>query len=98
MKRSRLIVALALVAALIAGGIVAERNAESSARTLCRQFPLDSDFSEAVRIAMTQGERRLTTVDSITVFYVGLPPFSRHNCEIRGANNKVVATRYFYLD
>jgi len=99
MKARRLIVVLTVViAGLVAAATIAERNAEASARALCGQFPAGSDFGEALRIAATQGERQLATADSITVFHVGVPPFSRHACEIRGAAGKVVASRYSYLD
>ena len=92
------IIVLGLLLALIAGCIVAERHAEAAARELCRRFPPGNDFREALTVAGAQGERRIATADSITVFFVGLPPFSRHNCEIRGADGKVSASRYFHLD
>ena len=101
MKRQLAIVAAIVAALLLAalgGGRIAERNAEAAAQALCRQFPPGSDFRAALAAAASQGEWRLVTADSITVFFVGLPPFSRHNCEIRGAAGKVVAARYFYLD
>jgi hypothetical protein len=98
MKRKLAIAFIALLAAAIAAAMIAERNAEAAAQALCRQFPPGSDFRAALAAAASQGERRLATADSITVFFVGLPPFSRHNCEIRGADGKVRAARYFHLD
>lgn len=98
MKLSRSMLVLGLAAAVVAACIIAERGAESAAHALCQQFPVGSDFHEALRIAAIQDARRLVTADSVTVIFVGVPPFSRHSCQIVGANDKVAATRYFRDD
>lgn len=98
MKRKLAITLVALLVAAFVAGMLAERNAEAAAQALCRQFPPGSDFRAAREAAANLGERRLATADSITVLFVGLPPFSRHNCEIRGAEGRVLAARYFHLD
>lgn len=98
MKRGATLIILALAAALPASCLIAERNAEAAAEEFCQRFPAGADFAEARRAATSEGDRRIVTVDAITVFFVGLPPFSRHACEIRGMNGKVVARRTFHLD
>ena len=78
----------------------ADRRAEAEARAFCDSIAPGSPFIEAVEIAKKAGEDRLRFIekDSISVGFTGVPPFSRHFCEIRRAGENVGEKKYLYLD
>ena len=88
------------MAALIAWVVVQERRAESSAREFCESIDPGSAFGTAIERARTAGEDRLRILreDTIVVGFTGLPPFSRHLCEVTRDGDEVGGKRTIYLD
>jgi len=79
---------------------VAERNAEERAREFCYEFPVGSPYADAEIAARVSGDprHRLIQADEISIAYIGLPPFSRHVCTLKGASGQVIDARYAHLD
>jgi hypothetical protein len=96
----RWIVPLVVAVALAIWGWSVEQSAESEAKKFCDNVEVGTLFAEIARIAKTAGEDRLRLIreDSIIVGFTGIPPFSRHACEIRRAEDRVATKRYVYLD
>ena len=96
----RWIITLLVVLGILAWGWWVEQAAESAAKDFCNGVAVGSSFADVAKLAKTVGEDRLRLIheESIMVGFTGIPPFSRHACEIRGKENKVAAKRYIYLD
>lgn len=96
--KSKLFAAL-LVLGLPASCAVAEWRAEAQARAFCEKFPVGSAFEEAVKEARASGHQIKSWPEGkVAVMYVGVPPFSRHICDIRNADGVVVEADYVWLD
>lgn len=96
----RWIIILVIIFGLIAWGGLVEDNAESRAIEFCESVALGSLFSEIAELASSAGEDRLRIIwqDLIVVGFTGIPPFSRHLCEINLGEDRVQAKQYVYLD
>ena len=96
----RWIIILVIIFGLIAWGGLLEENAESSAIKFCESVALGGLFSEITEKISSVGEDRLRIIqqDLIVVGFTGIPPFSRHLCEISLGGDGVRAKRYIYLD
>ena len=94
------IIAFVVVVGLLIWGWRMEEVAESKARDFCEQVAVGDAFSDVQDTARRAGEDRLRlmTESSVLVGYTGIPPFSRHACEVRGENGKVVSKRYLLVD
>ncbi|MFN2200065.1 MAG: hypothetical protein ACK2UO_02610 [Caldilineaceae bacterium] len=79
---------------------MAERNAEARAREFCYEFPVGSPYADAEIAARVSGDprHRIIHADEISIAYIGLPPFSRHVCTLKGNSGRVVDARYAHLD
>ncbi len=83
----------------------AEPNAEKLAIAFCGSTKLGDDPADVLERARktdaSKSHLRWTgEVDgsrTLSVIFVGAPPFSRHICEVR-AGSRVSATKYVYLD
>ena len=93
-------IALVLVAGVLTWSWWVEQTAQTSAREFCDAVIVGSSFAEVAETAKTVGEDRLRLIreESIFIGFTGVPPFSRHACEVRGEEGKVVTTEYVYLD
>jgi hypothetical protein len=91
---------VAIFVALLVGVHFVEKRAEDQARSLCNRFPSDSSFVEAQRAAKGEGDARHRRIASeeVAIAYIGIPPFSRHMCIIKGSGTKVVSSRYVHID
>jgi hypothetical protein len=94
------VIVLALVSGVLVWAWRAERGAEIDARSFCADVAIGSPIADVAHAARTAGDDRLRRIgeQSITVGYTGIPPFSRHLCDIRAGNGKVAAKKYVYLD
>lgn len=99
MVRKPGLLAVLLLLSLPASCIVAEWRAESQARAFCEKFPVGSVFEEAVKEARGSGHQIKSWPEGkVAVMYVGVPPFSRHICDLRNAEGIVVEANYVWLD
>ena len=89
---------MVLVVGLIAWGRILEDRAESDAKNFCDTFVLGSSYLELLERAKSVGEDRLRLIgkESIVVGFTGIPPFSRHLCEVSRTGDDVVGKRYIY--
>ena len=96
----RWIIVFIIVACLIAWGGLLEESAESNARDFCAEVIVGSSYLGTLEKARTIGEDQLRIIskDSIVVGFTGIPPFSRHLCEISPKGDEVGEKRYIYLD
>ena len=93
-------IAFFLVVGVLAWSWWAEQTAETSAREFCDAVTVGTSFAEVAEIAKTAGEDQLRFMreESIFIGFTGIPPFSRHACDVRGEGGKVVTKRYVHLD
>lgn len=92
-------IALAVLAALAGSVAYLEYRAAKSAKQFCDAVPAGTPMAKVVEAAQGPDVRRLhATPDRVTVYFVGLPPFSRHFCEVEGKGGAAIAARYFHLD
>lgn len=77
-----------------------ERSAESRARAFCGEIAVGSSLEAAAARAAGVGDERLRRVEGsrVVVGFTGIPPFSRHLCEVTGTDGKVQVARYLHLD
>jgi len=89
-----------VILGLIAWGGIVEDRAESRAKAFCDAVPAGSAFRQAAVKAKSVGEDRLRRIrkESIIIGFTGIPPFSRHFCDISRDGDSVGETRYVYLD
>ena len=92
--------ALILLVACSVYGIRSERHAERAAREFCSRIQIGGEFGAAQRLAESAGEDRLRSIraERITVGFTGLPPWSRHLCDIEREGDRVLSASYRYLD
>ena len=93
-------IVLILVVGGLAWGWRVEQNAQISAKDFCDTVAIGSSFAEVAETARAIGEDRLRLIqeDSIIIGFTGIPPFSRHICDVRGKQGNVVSRAYIYLD
>ena len=86
--------------ALFAWAGVREEKAEDSARRFCDSVILGESFATLRERAKTVGEDRLRIISehSIMIGFTGIPPFSRHACEITSKDGEIDGKHYFYID
>ena len=96
----RWIIIFFVVVIVLAWARWVEQTAESAAKGFCNSVAVGSSFADVADLAKIIGEDRLRLIreDSIIVGFTGIPPFSRHACEIRGEEARVATKRYVYLD
>jgi len=96
----RWLVVLLIVVGLIIWGGLLEDGAESRAKQFCDSIIVGSLYVEAERRAKASGEDRLRIIseNSLTVGFTGIPPFSRHLCEVSRQGDNVSEKQYYYLD
>jgi hypothetical protein len=102
----KLFVGLLVAFAIFAGyGFYKEPIAEAQARDFCSSMKI-GDPAEGIRERALQAgaeskfakwHERSNGERTLTAIFVGLPPFSRHICEVT-ATDVVVSARYTYLD
>jgi len=93
-------IALVLVVGALTWSLWIEQIAENNAKEFCDTVTIGSSFAEITDTAMTVGEDHLRFIreDSIIIGFTGIPPFSRHSCEVRGKEGKVESKEYIYVD
>lgn len=79
---------------------VREDRAEENARKFCDSAIVGDSFTELQRRAKSAGEDKLRFIreESVTIGFTGIPPFSRHVCEIRSKESVISEKQYFYID
>lgn len=94
------IITATILFGLFAWAGVREDKAESRAREFCDSIAIGDSFSAVTEKAMSVGEDnlRIVNTDSIMVGFTGIPPFSRHTCEIRNDEGLVGEKQYYYID
>ena len=85
---------------LITWCVVLEKRAKSKANEFCDSIDIGSPYVETAARAGSIGENRLRIIGdkSIVVGFTGIPPFSRHLCEVSRDGDRVGGKRYIYLD
>lgn len=93
---------VAIIGALFGGCVVVEHRAEVKARAFCSRFTVGGDFNQAIEAVNASGayHRAYERSGERTAYvsYMGIPPFSRHMCFIRGVGNKIVRLSYDHFD
>lgn len=85
---------------LFAWAGIREEQAESRAREFCDSIAIGESFATITEKAISVGEDKLRIInkDSIMVGFTGIPPFSRHTCEVINNEGLVSDKQYFYID
>lgn len=96
----RWLVTVVGVGLFLAWLVYLERTAESGAREFCAGIEAGSPLDAVARRAAEVGDERLRRLeaDRVVVGFTGIPPFSRHLCEVTGADGTVAGSRYLHLD
>ena len=86
--------------ALFAWAGVREENAEDNARRFCDSVILGESFAALLETAKTVGEDKLRIIreHSLMIGFTGIPPFSRHACEVTSKDGVIDGKHYFYID
>lgn len=79
---------------------VSEYQAENDARAFCNSVSVGERFAPLVERARAVGDDQLRIVreTSVIVGFMGIPPFSRHACEVTSTNDVVDGKRYIHID
>ena len=93
------IVILVLIGLFVWAGI-REDNAESSAMEFCDSVTIGGSYPDLMDKAKTVGEDKLRRINdkSLIVGFTGIPPFSRHTCEVTNSEGLIDEKQYFYID
>ncbi|NKB38590.1 MAG: hypothetical protein GKR93_15760 [Gammaproteobacteria bacterium] len=96
----RWIIALLVIVGLIVWGGLLEDAAESNANEFCDSIAIGSLYKDGEAKAMHTGEDKLRIIDesSFSVGFTGIPPFSRHVCEVTREGELVGDKQYYYID
>ena len=96
----RWLIVLSIIVGLIVWGGLLEDGAESRASQFCDSIAVGSPYAEGEKRAKESGEDRLRIIsqNSFTVGFTGIPPFSRHLCEVTRDGEIVSEKHYIYLD
>ncbi len=91
---------LLIVFGLIVWGGLLEDGAESKAQDFCDSIITGSLYKEAEKRAQQSGEDKLRIigVNSFSVGFTGIPPFSRHSCEVTRDGELVSDKHYYHID
>lgn len=94
------IIVLSIIVGLIVWGGLLEDGAESKASQFCDSIAIGSLYTEGEKRAKESGEDRLRIIseNSFVVGFTGIPPFSRHLCEVLRDGELVSDKHYIYLD
>ena len=92
--------AIAAVIALPGGFILSDYHARTKALDFCSRAAPGAQMDIVRQAAEKEGIDYYRTIqgDHVVVAYVGLDIFSRHLCDVRGAEGKVVSSQYVHLD
>ncbi len=98
MKNS--LVIIIVLFALFAWAGVREENAEDNARRFCDSVIVGESFATLMETAKTVGEDNLRIISehSIMIGFTGIPPFSRHACEVTSKDGVIDGKQYVYID
>jgi hypothetical protein len=85
---------------LVGWGSYAEDRASTKANEFCDSISSSQPFAELAELAKNAGETQLRVINdqSLVVGFAGIPPFSRHLCEIRLNESGDVTKRYLLID
>ena len=94
------IITIVVLFGLFAWAGVREENAEDSARSFCDSVIIGESFDTLVGKAQSVGEDQLRIInkESLMIGFTGIPPFSRHACEVTSKEGIVDGKHYFYID
>ena len=96
------LVLLAVVALIVLGIYFGyrEASAESQARAFCEEIEPGSELATVENAVEGVGEDRLRLryEGYLTVGFTGIPPFSRHLCNVYHDGRIVTSAQYRYLD
>lgn len=94
------LLAAAIALALPGGFIWSDYHARAKALDFCSRAAPGAQMDIVRRAAGNEGldYYRLIEDDHVLVAYVGLDIFSRHLCDVRGAEGRVVSSQYVLLD
>ncbi len=94
-----------IITILVLGGLLAwagirEEKAEDSARSFCDSVTIGESYASLLETAKTVGEDKLRIINdqSLMVGFTGIPPFSRHTCEVTSNDGVIDGKQYFYID
>lgn len=94
MKASTWVATLAIIGALLGGVIFAEHRAEAKAEAFCSRFTVGGDFNKAIEAVNASGvpheAYHRSGEKTVFVKYMGVPPFSLHECFIDGVGGKII--------
>lgn len=94
------VVTAIILTGLFAWAGIREDRAENSAREFCDSIAIGESFAIVTDKAKTAGEDKLRIInkDSLMIGFTGIPPFSRHSCEVINNEGLVSDKQYFYID
>jgi hypothetical protein len=98
------ILALFIIFALYtAYGIYAERSASRKAANICASVSPGDETSGLREKGISDGAFYARWSESegnstLSIMFMGFPPFSRHLCDIKAKNGRVIAAELTYLD
>ena len=94
------VVIFLLVAGLVVWALMREQQAEDRAREFCDSVAVGERFDLVSDRARSVGEDQLRIVrdESVIVGFTGIPPFSRHACEVTSEGGVVSGKRYVHID
>lgn len=92
--------AVAIVMVVACSGCGMEQKAMTQARDFCDRAVIGESLEALAKEARTTGKKVLRQVskDKVSVGFVGIPPFSRHFCEIEAKDGIITKARYFHFD
>ena len=88
------------VVAMVLYGIFADSRAADAAMAFCDRIEIGSPLARAEAQAEGVGEARLHLeyAEFFTVGFTGMPPFSRHLCQVSHNGQVVTAVEYRHAD
>ena len=92
---------LVIFAIYVAYSLWAEPRAKAAAEAFCEATQLgESTESVMARARAAEPDRLMTAGEpnKVTVMFTGLPPYSRHFCDVDLYNGKVIDKAYSHLD
>lgn len=100
-----LIALLVVVVLFAAYGIQAERAAARKADSLCASLSPGDEAGGLRDRAIAEGASERQTrwmsadgVDTLFITFVGIPPFSRHQCYVKAQDGRVISATRGHLD
>lgn len=96
-----IVLLLVIFAIYVAYGMWAEPRAKAAAESFCKATQMgESAESMMARARAAEPDRLMTAGEpnEVRVMFTGLPPYSRHFCDVNLLGGKVIDKAYSHLD